>query len=264
MNNVDARFAACVEYDGALFHGWQSQIGVSTVQDSVEQSLSRVAGKKVSVIAAGRTDTNVHSLGQTIHFNGPAKRVSEAWLRGANSWLASGISLRWVKPVDAKFHARFAARKRYYRYIILNRKVKPALLCRHISWYYQLLDVAAMNEALQFLLGTHDFSGYRASACQSQQPIKTIYSATLDSYKDWIWIDLEADGFLHHMVRNIVGVLLAVGRGEKQPEWSKEILQGRDRSVAGVTAQPFGLYLTQVDYDPKYKLPAPGDRPVFW
>ncbi len=258
------RFAACIEYDGALFSGWQSQVGVATVQDAVERALSRVADHKVCVVAAGRTDAGVHSTGQTIHFDSLAARTCDAWLRGGNTGLPDGIAIRWVRSVSAEFHARFGARRRHYRYILLNQSVKPALFLHQVSWEYRPLNVSRMREALGHLVGMHDFSAYRASACQSKNPVKTLHRLGLSSRGGWVWLDLEADGFLHHMVRNIAGVLLAIGRCEREPDWALSVLQSRDRRKGGITAPPGGLYLTRVEYDADFDLPEPAQPPAFW
>ena len=258
------RFAAGVEYDGARFKGWQSQPGVATVQDALERALGRVADRPVRTVAAGRTDAGVHATGQVAHFDGPAKRRADDWKLGGNSALPDGVSIRWVRRVPDDFHARFAAQRRAYRYVILNQPVRPALFHGHVSWEYRPLDPRRMAEAARHLLGACDFSAFRASSCQSQRPLKTVYRADLKARGRWIWLDVEADGFLQHMVRNVAGVLLAVGRLEREPGWCREVLESRDRRRAAATAPPHGLYLTRVTYEDRYALPEPAAAPVFW
>ncbi|KAA3624390.1 MAG: tRNA pseudouridine(38-40) synthase TruA [Proteobacteria bacterium] len=259
-----SRFAACVSYDGAFFSGWQRQAGTRTVQEAVEQALSFVANHRVGVACAGRTDAGVHATGQIVHFDSAAPRALHGWLRGGNTQLPEGVAIYWVRPVTADFHARFRARRRRYRYIILNQPVRPALFRRQVSWEYRQLDAGRMAEAASCLLGRHDFSAFRAAACQSRNPVKTLYRLEIGALERWIWLDLEADGFLHHMVRNIAGVLIRIGCGERDVGWCETVLDSRDRTRGGVTAPPGGLYLTGVDYDHRYGLPEPPPAPRFW
>jgi tRNA pseudouridine38-40 synthase len=263
-SKAKTRFAACVEYDGSYYKGWQSQVGVRTVQDDLEAALSKIADQPIRVIAAGRTDTAVHATGQIVHFEGPAERSIDAWFRGTNTRLGAGVALRWVKAVDDTFHARFSAQSRRYRYILLNQAVRPALFRNQVSWEYRPLAIKPMTDAAAYLLGRHDFSAYRASSCQSRDPVKTLSEVTLRQSGNWIWLDIEANGFLHHMVRNIMGVLLTIGKGQQPASWCKTVLESLDRRQGGMTAPPHGLYLTHVGYDEKYQLPDAEYRPVFW
>ena len=258
------RFAACVEYDGAPFSGWQRQDGTPTVQGAVEGALSFVADHPVVVVCAGRTDAGVHATGQIVHFSTTARRSEFGWLRGTNTRLPDGVAVHWIQPVGDDFHARFKARRRRYRYVIANQKVKPALLRRRASWEYRFLDADRMARAADALLGCHDFSAFRAAACQSKRPVKTLYRVDVARQGTFVWLDLEADGFLHHMVRNIAGVLMAIGAGERDVGWCRQVLDSGDRAAGGVTAPADGLYLTGVDYDEVHGLPQPPPPPRFW
>lgn len=258
------RVAAGIEYNGALFKGWQRQHGVRTVQECLEQALSRVADHPLTVITAGRTDSGVHATGQVVHFDSPSKRSEYQWVRGGNAALPPDVRLLWARRVEADFHARFAATGRSYRYVILNRPVRPAVWGRLAAWEYRPLAVQPMHEAAQHLLGRHDFSAFRAAGCQARSPCRTITRIEADRSDDWIWVDVDADAFLQHMVRNIVGVLTAVGCGERPVHWIDEVLRSRDRTQGGVTAVPEGLYLSAVRYPERYQLPRAQPPARFW
>lgn len=251
------RVALGLEYDGSDFRGWQTQPGGPTVQSCVEQALSRVADHPVKAVCAGRTDTGVHASGQVIHFDTHAERHERSWVLGANVNLPSSVSVVWAMPVAEDFHARFSALVRRYRYVILNRPTRSGLLASRVTWECRPLAVEPMREAAQYLRGEHDFSGYRAQACQAKSPVRTVNRLDLIRIHEMIVLDIEANAFLYHMVRNIVGVLMAIGRGEASPTWADDVLTGRDRASGGVTAPPHGLYLTRVGYSDRYRLPAP-------
>ena len=258
------KFAASIEYDGSRFHGWQVQKDVRSVQAELEKAISRVADHRVSVVAAGRTDTGVHATGQIVHFYTHSQRRADQWLRGSNCFLCDGIAVQWVVPVDDTFHARFSARRRSYRYVILNRAVNPGLWRQYVSWEYRPLQLEPMQHAARWLLGHHDFSAFRASSCQAKSPLRTIESLDLGQRGQWFWIDIKADAFLQHMVRNIAGVLCRIGAGEAKADWAGKVLQARDRRLAGITASPDGLYLSQVDYDQQFTLPDASPWCRFW
>ncbi|MEA3410700.1 MAG: tRNA pseudouridine(38-40) synthase TruA [Pseudomonadota bacterium] len=258
------RFAAGVEYDGTAYHGWQAQgPGVRTIQSSVEHALSFVANHPVRVICAGRTDTAVHARGQVVHFDTESQRTLRSWVLGANVNLPVDIALTWVSHVDESFHARFSARSRRYRYEILNRWVRPAILHGKVTWHHPPLDEERMRGAAAHLKGKHDFSTFRALQCQAKSPVRHVTEISVSRNADFVSIEVEADGFLHHMVRNIAGVLMTIGRGERPPEWIQELLELRDRTRGGVTAPPDGLYFIRASYDPVFGLPEPvGSPPV--
>ena len=249
------RIVALLEYDGAAFHGWQLQEGVRTVQQVVEQAFSRVADHELRVITAGRTDTGVHACAQVIHFDSSAPRSERSWLRGANANLPGDVAIRWVGRRDQEFHARFRATGRRYRYVILNRPQRPGLVRGRVTWDYRPLDVALMQQAAAGLLGRHDFSSYRAVQCQAKSPIRELRQLEVSRRGDFIFVDAYADAFLHHMVRNLAGVLMSIGAGEHSPDWARQILQARDRTLGGVTAPPDGLYLTEVEYPEVFDIP---------
>lgn len=242
------RIALGIEYAGTNYCGWQIQNHAPSVQACVEAALSKVANHPIKVICAGRTDTGVHALEQVVHADVTAERSMRSWVLGANANLPADISILWAKLVDENFHARFSAIARHYRYVILNRFTRPALLNNRVTWEHRNLDISRMQAAANYLIGTHDFSSYRAIACQAKSPIRTISALKVARKGEEITIDISANGFLHHMVRNIAGVLMTIGCGEQTPEWAKTILDARDRTKGGVTAPAAGLYFCRVDY----------------
>jgi tRNA pseudouridine38-40 synthase len=248
------RIALGVEYDGSGFCGWQSQPGGGAVQDAVESALSLVADAPTRVACAGRTDAGVHAVGQVVHFDTEAVRPDTAWVRGVNSHLPESVAVRWAQPVADDFHARFSARGRRYRYLLLNRSERPGLMARRVGWFHRPLDADAIQAAARLLLGEHDFSAFRAIECQAKSPVKTLRRASVARHGDLLVFDFEASAFLHHMVRNIVGALVYVGKGAHSPEWLGEILAGRNRARAAPTFEACGLYFAGVDYDPVWQL----------
>lgn len=256
------RIALGVEYDGSGYHGWQRQDSAIGVQQVVEEALSKVAAHPVRVHCAGRTDTGVHAVGQVIHFDSDADRDERAWVLGGNVNLPYDVSLLWARLMPDDFHARFLATARRYRYIIANRWIRPAIHRRRVSWFHHPLDVERMRAGAKYLLGEHDFSSFRALACQAKSPVKTVHEIEVSRVGEYIAIDVRANAFLHHMVRNIAGVLMTVGRGEQEPEWVAEVLGYRDRSRGGVTAPPDGLYFVHVDYPQRFSLPPCPSLPV--
>lgn len=249
------RVAMGVEYDGSSFHGWQLQDNVDTVQMRIEQAISRVADHPVRVHCAGRTDAGVHGLGQVIHFDTAAQRPMRSWILGTNVNLPAQINVTWAQQVAESFHARFSARNRRYRYLILNRMTRSAIWRDRTVWVHRPLDTQRMQQASRHLIGTHDYSSYRALGCQAKSPVRTITKLWIERDNDRITIDMAADGFLHHMVRNIAGVLIAIGGGDRPVDWSREVLEYRDRTLGGVTAPPQGLYLVDVGYPEEFDLP---------
>jgi len=251
------RIALGVEYDGSRFHGWQAQEeGVRTVQTSLEQALAKVANHPVRVVCAGRTDTGVHGLGQVVHFDTDAQRTSRNWVLGCNVNLPDDVSVTWAKEVDEDFSARFSAISRKYRYFILNRTARSAPLAGRVTWIHRPLNADLMHQAAQALVGEHDFSSYRALGCQAKSPIRTLHSISVERRNEFIVMTVHANAFLHHMVRNIAGVLMAIGREDQPADWAKTVLELRDRTLGGVTSPPEGLYFEQVEYPAEYDLPA--------
>lgn len=257
------RIALGIEYDGTGFFGWQRQPEGRTVQTCVEKALSVVADHPVAVVCAGRTDTGVHATGQVVHFDSAAARVMDSWRRGANAHLPEDIRVQWAHSVDASFHARFAATERHYRYIIHNHRVNSPLLRNRVCPVYAQLDVVSMQTAASYLRGEHDFTSFRAVACQAHSPVRTISHLEVSRSGDFIYLDVMANAFLHHMVRCIAGVLIAVGRGEQSPGWVAEVLAAKDRRLSGMNGPPGGLYLVAVDYPEKFGLPASYRIPAF-
>lgn len=257
------RYACGVEYNGAGFHGWQQQPHARSVQGDVQAALSKVANHPVQVVCAGRTDSGVHATMQVIHFDSEAPRTLYSWLMGVNANLPSDVCVLWVKEVNEEFHARFSARLRCYRYVILNRHISSALLRHRASWDYRPLDEKRMNEAAGILVGEHDFSSFRATGCQANSPIRTIHRLEVTRSGLFLYIDVQANAFLHHMVRNIAGVLMTVGCGEKEVAWVDEVLALRDRAQSGVTAPADGLYLVGVGYPENFLLETSGMLPSF-
>ncbi len=260
------RYAAAVEYDGGAFAGWQVQSGPRTIEGELTRALASVADHPLELVCAGRTDAGVHATGQIIHFESAARRSARAWALGANACLPHEISVLWVRAVPAHFHARFSALSRAYRYLICNRPARPALWRGRAAWVRAPLDVAAMNEAARRLLGEHDFSAFRAAECQSRSSVRRLDRLEVRSIAPpadvgapgaWLEVTAEANAFLHHMVRNLVGLLIAVGRGSLRPAHATDILHSRDRACAPATAPAEGLYLHAVAYPAGFGLPAP-------
>ena len=252
------RYALGLEYDGTEFCGWQRQSNSASVQQSVEEALGSVANHVVKVTCAGRTDTGVHARCQVIHFDSPSKRSRRQWLLGINANLPVAIRGLWVCRVADDFHARFGAYSRAYRYKILNRPVSPAIGYSNLGWCRDVLDTEKMHLAAQALVGKHDFSAFRSAGCSAQHAIREVTALDVSRQTDIVVFEITANAFLYHMVRNIVGSLTQVGRGAESVDWIAELLQSRDRRLAGVTAEPQGLCFTRVRYDPKYKLPESG------
>lgn len=252
------RIALGIEYDGSAFSGWQIQQGdVKTVQAELEQALSKIADQSIEKTqVAGRTDAGVHATEQVIHFDTTAKRSEHSWIMGTNRQLhSSPISVLWAKPVGDDFHARFSALRRRYRYVILSRRVRPTFLHSQVAWERKPLDLNRMQQAATYFVGEHDFNAYRTVHCQAHSPVKKVYFLNISRRGEFYYLDIEANSFLHHMVRNIAGVLMTIGAGEAEPEWAKTVLDTRDRTQGGITSPADGLYLTKVTYDDRFELP---------
>lgn len=242
------RIALGIEYDGHGFYGWQAQEGLPTIQGHLEEALSKIADEDINVFCAGRTDAGVHATGQVIHFESPVNRDLRAWTQGTNSHLPSSIAVKWSQAVDDQFHARFSALSRRYRYIIYNSPVRPAISALRTTWYPYPLNADAMNQAGQHLMGEQDFSSFRSAQCESKTPMRNVHFIQVTRHDDFVLIDIQANAFLHHMVRNIAGVLMRTGSGLEKPEWAREVLAAKDRRQAAETASASGLYLCQVEY----------------
>lgn len=251
-----SRIALGVEYKGARYRGWQRQEdGVPSVQAALEKALSKVADEPVSLMCAGRTDASVHASGQVVHFDTSVERPLKAWIMGTNANLPADISVTWAKVMPAHFHARFSAMARRYRYVIYNDPIRPAHQGEEVTWNHRPLDVARMRAAAAVLVGTHDFTSFRAVQCQAKSPVKTVHHLEVIEHGRFIVLDIRANAFLHHMVRNFAGVLMTIGAGERPVEWAAEVLAARDRRAGGVTAHPYGLYLVRVEYPEEFELP---------
>jgi tRNA pseudouridine38-40 synthase len=249
------RYACGLEYCGNGFYGFQTQVQEPTIQGCLEKALSKVANHSIRVHCCGRTDTGVSAILQVIHFDTETARTEYQWIMGVNSNLPQGISVLWVKPVEGDFHARFSAIERSYRYKIFNRWVRPAINRYELSWEMLPLNEQKMNQAVQYLIGKHDFNAFRSSACQSKTSIKTIYKASVSRNDNIVQLDISGSGFLHHMIRNIVGTLLPIGKGEKEINSMQQVLLSKDRKQAGVTAKPNGLTFYGVKYPERFAIP---------
>ncbi len=257
------KYAACIEYDGTNYCGWQRLKDAPSVQEEVEKALSRVANHQIALSCSGRTDSGVHGIGQVVHFESDAVRNEKAWRMGCNTNLPDNIALRWIQPIDDSFHARFSAQSRRYRYIIVNHKIRPAILHKKVCWYRDALDENRMHDAAQLLLGENDFSSFRAAACQAKHAMRELQSITVSREGKYVYVDIVANAFLHHMVRNIVGSLFEVGDGRRKPEWFSELLRVKDRRQAGITAPACGLYFVSVEYPAEFILPNTAEPPFF-
>jgi tRNA pseudouridine38-40 synthase len=257
------RIAIGIEYDGRAYAGWQAQAAAPTLQQVLERALGRIADEPVALTCAGRTDAGVHALGQVAHFDTHASRSLRGWVLGANSELPRDVVLAWATPVPAHFHARYCAEARSYRYLISNRLARPALLADRAAWIHRPLDHERMHAAAQALLGEHDFSAFRAADCQAKSPVRRMERIHVDRQGDFVVIEATANAFLHHMMRNIAGMLIAIGRGDVPVEFAREVLAGRDRTLNAATASAAGLYLLAVRYPAAFALPAAPSPRVF-
>ncbi|MSQ73096.1 MAG: tRNA pseudouridine(38-40) synthase TruA [Betaproteobacteria bacterium] len=251
------RVAIGISYDGTDFDGWQSQRSGNTVQDRLESALQEIAGMPVRLIGAGRTDSRVHALAQFAHFDCDVARPDSAWVRGTNALLPRQIAVQWAKRVSPEFHARFSARSRSYRYVLYNHAVRPSVLAGKVGWFHRPLDIERMRAAANMMLGEHDFSAFRSSRCQSMSPVRRLVEARICIRGNYFVFCFSANAFLHHMVRNMMGCLVHVGKGSAPPEWVADVLAGRDRKLAAPTFSPDGLYLTEVRYEDIWGLPKP-------
>jgi len=250
------RIALGLEYDGSAFCGWQSQASDCGVQDHLEKALSSLAAERISVTAAGRTDAGVHASAQVVHFDTEAERPESAWVRGTNSNVHPGVRVLWSHVTTPEFHARYSALSRAYRYVLINHAVEPAIFRGRVGWCHRSLELAPMEESLRCLVGEHDFSAFRDAECQAKSPVRNLMEARVERARDTFVFTFRANAFLHHMVRNIVGAAVYVGSGRKPVAWLAELLASRNRSLAAPTFPPDGLYLTGVEYDPAFRLPA--------
>ena len=249
------RIALGIEYAGHAYCGWQKQQDCVGVQAHLERGLAKIACEPIEVFCAGRTDRGVHAIGQVVHFDTSVHRPDEAWVRGTNTHLPSGVRVLWSREVDESFHARFSATSRRYRYVILNRRIHSAVFADLQTWVSYALDVSLMHQAAQALLGEQDFTSFRAAECQAKHPVRCVTEVSVHGDGVHVFVDIEANAFLHHMVRNIVGSLLMIGRGERPATWITELLQAKDRKLAAPTAPAAGLYLTHVRYPQAYDFP---------
>jgi len=250
------RIALGIAYDGGPFAGWQSQPAGNTVQDRLEAALAAIAARPVRVTAAGRTDAGVHATGQVAHFDVDVGRPESAWVRGTNAHLPAAVAVQWAAEVDDGFHARYAASGRTYLYVLYNHAVRPSVLGGKVGWFHLPLDVERMRRAAGALVGEHDFSAFRSAECQAQTPVRDLRALSVERRGDYVLFELSANAFLHHMVRNVVGCLVHVGKGAAPPEWVADVLAGRDRRLAAATFGAEGLYLARVSYPERWKLPA--------
>ncbi len=256
------RIVMGIEYDGSGFRGWQLQVGVRSVQAALESAIAQVADHPVRVHCAGRTDAGVHADEQVVHFDTAARRTDRSWVLGSNVNLPPDVAVRWACPVDATFHARFSASARHYRYLIMVRATRSPLYRDRAVWTHRPLDLQSMCEAGRSLIGVHDFSSFRAVACQAKSPIRHLHYLNVSEDAGLIQLRVGANGFLHHMIRNIAGVLMTIGRGEAPVRWTRELLDLRDRRLGGVTAPPQGLYFVRADYPEGFRLPSgPASQP---
>jgi len=252
-----------VEYDGSQYFGWQKQQNVLSIQQKLEEALSRIANQTITIFCAGRTDAGVHATGQVVHFESDSKRPISAWTMGVNANLPANIAIKWAQIVEDSFHARFSAQARRYRYIIYNHPYRHAILNHGVSHYYKPLNELKMHLAAQYLLGENDFSAFRAAQCQSLSPWRNIQHIKVSRQGCYVIIDVQANAFVHHMVRNIVGSLLEVGNGNQSEAWIYDLLRSKDRTCAGATAKPEGLYLVDVIYPRQFELPKTPLGPLF-
>ncbi|WP_166259834.1 tRNA pseudouridine(38-40) synthase TruA [Marinobacter salicampi] len=258
------RVALVFEYDGAAYHGWQYQkSGIPSVEGVLQKAVAKVADHPVELVCAGRTDAGVHASYQVVHFDTPSVRSLRSWVMGINTALPGSVSVHWAGSVVEDFHARFSAVYRRYRYIIYNHPVRPGIMRSQVSWNYRPLDELAMNRAAQALIGEHDFSSFRAAGCQSRTPNRNLHRIGVTRHGDYVVLDVQANAFLHHMVRNIAGALMSVGSGQRPERWIHDILCQRNRTLAGVTAPPHGLYLVDVGYPVAFGVPPGQAGPGF-
>ena len=250
------KFAIGVSYCGAGMEGWQSQPSGNTVQDHLARALSKIGGEPIAVTGAGRTDAGVHASAQVAHFETSMERSDSAWVRGANSLLPDGIAVQWATSVAADFHARYSALSRTYRYVLYNHPIRPALLAGRTGWFHLPLDLERMRKAVDCLVGEHDFSTFRSAECQAKTPVRIMQSARIRASGAYFLFDFTANAFLHHMVRNIVGCLVYIGKGNQPPQWISELIAAQDRRIAAPTFSADGLYLLGVRYDARWSLPA--------
>lgn len=245
-----------IEFNGSHYRGWQrQQAGVPSVQEELEKAISRVANHQITLQGAGRTDAGVHASNMVAHFCSPSERTEHQWLRGINTWLPKDIAVRWVKNMDPQFHARFKANARRYHYVCSMQNHPSALMSGMVTCINQAVDVSLMQEAADLIVGEHDFSSFRAAACQAPSPIKRIEFARFSAQGSLVVLDIKANGFLHHMVRNLMGTFLKVGQGELEPSCVSDILLAKDRTLAPATAPPDGLYFVNAYYPAEFQLP---------
>jgi tRNA pseudouridine38-40 synthase len=258
------RIALGIQYDGSAFCGWQSQPHGKTVQDALERALREFAQTPLQTVVAGRTDTGVHGLGQVVHFDTELDRTDFSWVRGTNAFLPKTVAVQWAKPMPETFHARFSAFERTYYYALYVHPVRSPMLAARAGWVHTPLDVEAMRAAIAYLIGEHDFSAFRSSECQAKTPVKHLHQIDVRQQGDFIHFRFRANAFLHHMVRNLMGCLVAIGRGRYPATWMADVLASRDRNQAAPTFMPDGLYLAQVGYPKEFTVPAAQSGSVPW
>lgn len=249
------RIALGLSYNGTAYEGWQSQLSGNTVQDRLEKALGKFAAQPLRTLCAGRTDAGVHALMQVVHFDTPLQRELSSWVRGTNAFLPRDIAVQWAREVPAEFHCRGSATSRRYAYVLLESPVRPSVEAGRVGWVYRPMDPAAIRAAITHLLGEHDFSSFRAAQCQAKSPVKTISRIEVSQRAGYWRFEFEANAFLHHMIRNIMGCLVAVGQGQHPPDWLAEVLAARRRDVAAPTFSPDGLYFLGPRYETRYCLP---------
>jgi tRNA pseudouridine38-40 synthase len=250
------RLALGISYNGQSYEGWQSQPSGRTVQDRLEAALTQFAAQPISTVCAGRTDAGVHALMQVVHLDTPLQRQEFSWVRGTNRFLPADIAVQWAKPVPDAFHSRASAVARRYAYVLLQSPVRPSIDAGRVGWVFRPLDEGAMRESASLLIGQHDFSSFRAAACQARTPVKTMKRIAITRHGSYWRFEFEADAFLHHMIRNIMGCLLVVGQGQQPPQWISHVLAARDRDAAAPTFSPDGLYFLGPVYGPEWNLPS--------